>query len=325
MLIIDADTVRALCPMDQAISVMRGAFENLARCQVVQPPRLMTPVSAENLLALMPAGIPGETLGVKLGTIFPGNPAAGRPPHCLIVAMFDIGDGRLTSVIDGAEITAIRTAATSALATDILAPADAASLGILGAGVQARAHLRAMVAVRPITTARIWSRRPESAAALAGWAERELGIACRAVPDPGTACQVGILCTATSSPEPLVTADMVAPGTHINAVGASFAAYRELAADVVAAAAVFVDSREAAAREAGDLLLAAAEGRFNMAAICGDLGELILKKRVDQSSDAQTTLFKSVGLAIQDIHLGAAVEARARETGTAGPEILFGG
>lgn len=323
MLIIDAKTVRELCPMEEAISAMRGAFESLAQNQVNQPLRLMARLSVDNTLALMPAEIRGEALGVKFGTIFPGNAAVGRPQHCLLVAMFDTTDGRLTAVIDGSELTAIRTAATSALATDILAKKEATALGVLGAGIQAKAHLNAMVAVRPITTAQIWSRQAENAAALAGWAERELGIACRSVADPALACMATIVCTTTSSPEPLVTADMIAPGTHINAIGASFPQHRELAADVVSVASVFVDSREAALVEAGDLLLAQAEGRFGMEAIRGDLGNLVLGKHPGRCSDSEITLFKSVGLALQDIQMGAVVEARARQTATAGLEIPF--
>ncbi|TCO61173.1 ornithine cyclodeaminase family protein [Actinocrispum wychmicini] len=325
MLIIDAETVRTLYTMDRAIAAMRLAFVRLAEGQVTQPPRLMAALSRQNTLALMPAEVIGESLGVKLVTIFPGNVAAQRSPHSLLVTMFDANDGRLTSIIDGAELTAIRTAATSAVATDLLARPDSTTLAVLGAGVQARAHLRAMAAVRPIATARVWSRRPERAAEVATWAAAELDLDCRPAPDPATAMAgADILCTATASSEPIVTAAMLGPGIHINAVGASFPSHRELSGAAVAAASVFVDSHEAARREAGDLVLAAADGNFDLDRIRGELGDLLLDRCAGRRSDLEITLFKSVGAAIQDVQSGAAVEALARSAGAAVVEIPIG-
>jgi ornithine cyclodeaminase len=314
--------------MERAMAAMRRAFVRLTEQRVVQPPRLMAPLSGgKNTLALMPAEVVGESLGVKIATIFPGNTARGGSPHSLLIAMFDPEDGRLTAIIDGAELTAIRTAAASAVATDLLAGPDSGVLAVLGAGVQARAHLRAMTAVRPIKEARVWSRRPEAALGLADWAERELGLICRPLPDPAAAVAgADILCTTTAAREPLVSAWMLPPGIHVNAVGASFPTRRELAADAVAAASVYVDSREAAHREAGDLLLAAADGAYHPDALRGELGELLLGRCAGRESESEITLFKSVGVAVQDVESGAAVEALVREAGhPAAVEIPFNG
>jgi ornithine cyclodeaminase len=272
----------------------------------------------------MPAEVVGESIGVKLGTIFPGNAALGRPSLNLLVAMFDVRDGRLTALIDGGELTAIRTAAASAVATDILARPDSSTLAVLGAGVQARAHLRAMAAVRKITTARVWNRSPAGAAALADWAAAELDLDCQPVSDPAAAVAGSdILCTTTGSNEPIVTADMLPPGVHVNAVGSSFPHHRELSADAVAAASVFVDSHDAARKEAGDLLLAAADGVFDLGRVRGELGELLLGRCAGRESDTEITLFKSVGTAVQDVQSGAVIEALARESAAA-TEIPLG-
>jgi ornithine cyclodeaminase len=228
--------------------------------------------------------------------------------------MFDAKDGRVTAMIDGDELTAIRTAAASALATDLLARPESSTLAVLGAGVQARAHLRGMAAVRKITTGRIWNRSPDRAAALAEWATSELHLDCRPAADPSEALDgADILCTTTGASAPIVTAGMLPPGIHVNAVGSSFASDRELDGRAVAAASVFVDSRASARQEAGDLVLAAADGDFDLDDIRAELGELVLGRHAGRTSDTEITLFKSVGAAVQDVQSGAAIVVLAKD------------
>lgn len=328
MLVLDAGAVRALYPMKESIELMRSALRLFSSENVVQPQRLMLRTPGGDAYAVMPAYVspsadaPHAGFGIKIIAVKPGNPRIGLPVNSGLVMVFDERTGRPEALLDGAVITAVRTAAVSAVATDLLARPDAATLAILGAGVQARSHLEAMAAVRPLSGARIWSRTAGHALALAE--------SVRDLPFPvGVASSVteaaegaDIICTVTGSAEPVLEDRHVARGAHINAVGSSFPDKRELTAELVARCSVFVDSRSAALVEAGDLRVPIAQGSPAPADISAEVGELLLGRSPGRRSPGETTLFKSLGLAIEDTISGHQIARRARELG-AGQKVPF--
>lgn len=335
MIVIDGATVRRLLPMADAVDLMRDTFRRYSAGRVVQPVRHMVRSPTGEVLAVMPAhvaapdpggsadqGDPGAAAescagyGLKTVLITPDNAARGLPVHVGLVLIFDPETGLPAALIDAAALTAIRTAAASAAATDALARPDAAVLALLGAGVQARSHLRAIGAVRPVKEVRVWNHRPASARALADWARDQLDLDVTIADTvPAAVADADVICTVTAACEPVLTAASVAAGAHINAVGSSFAHRRELAGDLVGRCAVFVDSRESARAEAGDLLLAAREGHFRIEAVRAEVGEVLRGDHPGRSSVGEITLFKSLGLAAQDVVAGFAVYQRAAGTG----------
>lgn len=335
MIVIDGSTVWRLLPMVDAVELMRDTFRRYSGGRVVQPVRHMVRSPSGEVLAVMPAHVappepgvvtagaatagaaqrqpdPHAGFGLKTVLIKPDNAARGLPVHVGLVLVFDPETGTPAALIDAAALTAIRTAAASAAATDALARPDAAVLTILGAGVQARSHLRAMCAVRRPEKVRVWNHRAQSARAFADWARERLDVDVTvAATVPDAVADADVICTVTAAREPLLPAAPVAAGAHINAVGSSFADRRELAGDLVARCAVFVDSRESAHAEAGDLLLAAREGHFHPGAIAAELGEVLNGGHPGRSGPDEITLFKSLGLAAQDVVAGFAVYRRA--------------
>ncbi|WKU07093.1 ornithine cyclodeaminase family protein [Micromonospora sp. HUAS LYJ1] len=324
MIVIDGETVRRLLPMADAVELMRDTFRRYSGGRVVQPVRHMVRSPGGEVLAVMPAHVaapeataqPDAGYGLKTVLIKPDNAARGLPVHVGLVLVFDPDTGLPAALIDAAALTAIRTAAASAAATDALARPDATVLAVLGAGVQARSHLRAMGAVRPVKEVRVWNHRPASAHALADWARDQLDLDVTVADTvPAAVADADVICTVTAADEPVLSAAPVAEGAHINAVGSSFAHRRELAGDLVGRCAVFVDSRESARAEAGDLLLAAREGHFRIEAVRAEVGEVLGGHHPGRSSTGEITLFKSLGLAAQDVVSGFAVYQRAAAAG----------
>jgi ornithine cyclodeaminase len=223
--------------------------------------------------------------------------------------------------LEAGAVTAVRTAAVSAVATRQLAVAGAADLAILGAGTQAVTHLEAMCVVRPIKRVRIWNRTPSHAVSLAQVAQEKFGLAAEVVNGPKEAVSgATIICTVTGAPEPILKGDWLSPGSHINAVGSSVASTRELDSDAVAKARLFVDSRESALNEAGDLLIPIQEGRVTQAHIQAELGEVLIGRHPGRTSPTEITLFKSLGLGIEDVAAARYVVEQARRAG-AGTEV----
>jgi ornithine cyclodeaminase/alanine dehydrogenase-like protein (mu-crystallin family) len=298
----DAD-VRALLPMDECIEAMEEVMRALARGELHQPLRFVTrPPGAESLMGFMPAHRGGDNpaWSLKEIVIAPGNPAAhGLDAHQGGVLLHDGETGELRALLNASAVTEIRTAAVSAVATRALARPGARVVAIVGAGVQARSHAEAMQAVLPDSEIRGWSRR-----------------------DGGTAEQVvhgaDIVCTCTSSREPVLQRDWLARGAHVNAVGSSLPTTRELDADTIAAASLFVDRRESAMNEAGDLLLAG----FGEERIAAELGEVLVGEHPGRTDDAELTVFKSLGLAVEDLAAAELVVRKAREQGV-GTEVPF--
>jgi alanine dehydrogenase len=326
-LVIGQRDVRRLLPVGDCIEVMADALAALARGEAVQPLRTVHRLPGSGrLLGVMPGHLgPIDAPGVKVISVFGGNHGTELDTHQGAVLLFEGGRGRLVAVIDATEVTAIRTAAVSALATRVLAREDAGDLALLGSGTQARTHLAAMAAVRQLRRVRVWSRDRERAAAFAAAAASAHACEVIAVASPRDAVSgADLVCTVTASPSPVVEGTWLAPGAHINAVGACVATARELDAEAVARGRVIVCRRESALSEAGDLILARAEGAIGDDHIAAELGEVLIGTREGRRADDEITIFKSLGLAIEDIAAAQVIYERARREG-AGTAIDLGG
>jgi ornithine cyclodeaminase/alanine dehydrogenase-like protein (mu-crystallin family) len=310
--------VTALLPMQECMRVMAVALTTLARGDAALPLRtVMRLPDSPNAFALMPAylGSP-NAVGVKVITVFPGNDATAFDSHQGAVLLFDTEYGRLLAILDASSITAIRTAAVSGVATDMLARSDARVLAILGSGVQAATHLEAMRLARPIERVRVWSRTPSRLRAFTERAAERHGLPIEPCSSAEEAVDgADIVCTTTASREPVLLGEWLAPGAHVNAVGASLPTARELDGSAMARSRLIVDRRESALNEAGDFLLARHEGAIGDDHIRGELGELLLGRVSGRTSDVEITLFKSLGLAIEDVAAAHHIHRRATETG----------
>lgn len=297
-LILDEGTIRTLLRVDEVIPAMERALADFSAGKVAQPVRSAVPVAEqEGLLYVMPAY--AGALGVKLVTVFPHN--QGVPTHLATILPFKPETGEPLVTMDGELITAVRTAAVSAVATRLLARPEAAVLALIGAGVQAHSHLHALRLVRPVREVRVWS--PHNAAAFA----RE-----HAVHLAGSAEEAvrgaDIVVTATTSPAPVLDGSWLSPGAHVNAVGAPRPDWRELDDETLCRARLFVDSRAAAVKESGDVI-AAGQDR-----IVAELGEVIAGTRSGRGSAEEITLFKSLGLAVEDVVTANLVYQKALAT-----------
>ena len=303
VVILNHQQIRELLPITECIELMADALSALARDEVYQPLRtIVRPPEARGLLGLMPAYRAGEqgAFGLKAICVFPGNPAIGKDAHQGAVMLFSRETGELLALMNASEITAIRTAAVSAVATRLLAREDAKELAIIGAGVQARTHLAALAAVRPIKRARVACRNIEHAVELAR--EMQSSFPIEPVRTNEEAVRgADVIVTATSSLEPVINKEWISPGAHVNAIGTHSPSSREIDSATMAAARLFVDRRESALNEAGDYLLAAQEGLITPDSIIGEIGELLIGTKTGRTSATEITLFKSLGLAIEDV------------------------
>ncbi len=305
---LDGDEVRRRLPMAAAIDLMSETLRAFSEGRAIQPPRsfFRTP-GGQGLVGLMPAFVPDpNVVGVKVISAFHG----ADPAHDGAVLLFDMA-GRLVGVVDAIAVTEIRTAAVSGVATRLLARDDAGDLAILGSGVQARSHLEAMREVRELRRMRVWSRRRERAESFAAWARDAHGVDIEPMDTAEDAARgADILCTVTSSPEPVLLGDWVSPGAHVNAVGSFAPTTRELDTALVARSSFYVDSRESAELQAGDWLLAKDEAGLDSGHIRAELGEVVGGK-VRRSESDEVTVFKSLGLGVEDAAAASAV-IRAR-------------
>jgi ornithine cyclodeaminase len=301
--VIDEHDVRRLLPMTECIDVMAEALASLARGEVHNPLRfVIRPPGEQSLLGLMPAhrGGPAPLYGLKTVAIFPGNSARGLDSHQGFVALFDGETGETRAILNAGAITAVRTAAVSGVATRLLARDDASTLAILGAGIQARSHLEAMRAVHDFERVVVWSRTPGRLPEL-----EEAATAQEAVRD------ADVIVTATSAAEPIIDRGWLKPGVHINAVGSSIPTTRELDTATVRDAALFVDRRESTINEAGDFLFPQREGAIGPEHIRAEIGELLIGAAEGRRSADEITVFKSLGLAVQDLAAAEHVLRRA--------------
>jgi ornithine cyclodeaminase len=293
VLVLSEQDVEELLTMEACIEVMADALAALARGEVHNPLRMpVRAPGAPGLLGLMPAWRGGETpyYALKEVCVFPGNPKRGLDTHLGAVILHSGDTGQPLAFMNASAITAIRTAAVSAVATRLLAREDAAVLAIIGTGVQGRSHRQAIPLVRNIREIRMCGRGESVEAAVRG---------------------ADIVVTATSAKEPILRREWLSPGVHINAVGSSVPTARELEADLVAAASLFVDRRESTVNESGDYLAAVEQG----AVIRAELGELLTGTAEGRKSESEITLFKSLGLAVEDLAAAAFLYGAAREKG----------
>jgi ornithine cyclodeaminase len=291
--------------MSECVELMSDALASLARGEVFQPLRtIVRPPDARGLLGLMPAYRHGEhgAFGMKAICVFPGNPSLGKDAHQGMVMLFSQETGEPLALMNASQITAIRTAAVSAVATRLLALPDASELGIIGAGVQARTHLSALGRVRSIRRARVACRNRDHADQLVREMQEKVSFPIEAVSSNEAAVRdADIVVTATSALEPVIRREWIADGAHINAIGTHSPQSREIDTATMAAARIFVDRRESALNEAGDYLLAAADGAVTPESIVAEIGELVIETKKGRTSSSEITLFKSLGLAIEDV------------------------
>ena len=319
VLVLSESDVREVLDMKSCIEAMEGALAALARDELSMPLRFVFRPGGDELLGLMPAHRGGDDalFSLKEIVIAPANAARGLDPHQGAVLLHDGATGVLQAVVNASAITEIRTAAVSAVATKLLARAGARRVAILGSGVQGRSHAEAMRAVIDDPELRVWSRTPAHAEALA---LESHAVVCETVEEALDGAE--IVCTCTSAREPIVRRAWLAPGAHVNAVGSSVPSARELDADVVAAASLFVDRRESTLNESGDYLRAVEEAGIGPEHIRAELGELLVGAHPGRQDDGELTLFKSLGLAVEDLAAAALCVERARERGL-GAEVPF--
>lgn len=301
LLILNEHEVHELLTMRECISVMEEVLANLARGEGHNPLRsIVRAPGASGFLGLMPAyGTVGAKpyYSLKEICLFPGNPARGLDTHLGAVLLHSGETGELLAAANASAITAIRTAAVSAVATKLLARENASTLTILGAGVQAKSHLEAIPLVRDIGSIRICSRSRAKAEALAATDSRA-----RVIDSIEDAVRdAGIVVTATSSKEPVLRREWLSDGVHINAVGSSVASSRELDSATMAAASLFADRRESTVNESGDYLMALRDGAIAEGHIRAELGDILLGKSEGRTSEDEMTLFKSLGIAVEDL------------------------
>ncbi len=302
VLVLNEHEVRRLLTMDECIEAMDGVLRSLARGELFQPLRSVArPTDADTLIGLMPSRRGGERplWALKEIVIAPGNPARGLDAHQGAVLLHDGETGELRALLNASAITEIRTAAVSAVATRARARPGSSVVAILGGGVQAASHERALRSVLPAAEIRTWKR------ADGGTPEAVLRGA-------------DVVCTCTSAREPILERGWLEPGAHVNAVGSSIPSVRELDAETMTAATVFVDRRESAVNEAGDLLLAGL-GEEHIAA---ELGEVLTGAHPGRSGPDELTVFKSLGLGVEDLAAAELVVGKARDEGI-GTEVEF--
>ena len=305
--VIDEHEVRRLLPMGECIEVMADALALLSRGEVHNPLRFVVrPPGAPSLMGLMPAYRGGDVplWGLKSVVIAPANAERGLDLHQGFVALFDGETGETRAILNAGGITAVRTAAVTGVATRLLAREGSRTLAILGAGIQGKANLEAMRAVRSFDRVLAWSRTPGRAAAELLGVE-EVATVEEAVRD------ADVVVTATSAPEPILRREWLKAGAHVNAVGSSIPTTRELDTQTMADAALFVDRRESTVNEAGDFLFPQREGAIGPGHIRAEIGELLIGAAEGRRSDDELTVFKSLGLAVEDLAAAEHVLRRA--------------
>jgi ornithine cyclodeaminase len=316
-LLLTEHDIRAVLTMDDLIAAMEAALIAFSTGSAAQPVRSVVDAGGRGFFGVMPAFLPSAgALGAKLVTVFHENAAEGLPTHLATILLLDAGTGALLSILDGRYITEARTAAVSAVSTALLAREDASALAIIGTGVQARSHLEAIPKVRHIRDVRVWSPREESRAAFVREMQAGRSVAIRACGSAQETVQhADVVVLATASREPVVRNDWIADGTHVCAVGACRPDQREMDSALVARAGVFVDSRAGALAEAGDIIIPMKEGTFDASHVARELGEVAARRTPGRRSRNEVTVFKSLGMAVEDMAAAHLAFVKASERG----------
>jgi len=327
VLFVNEAGVRRLLPMDACVPLMRQALTALARGDAVLPLRSLVRLpDGSGLLGMMP-GYLGEprSFGIKVVSVMPGNHGTPYDSHQGVVLLFGLSHGELLAIIDATAITALRTAAASAAATDVLARPDAGDLALIGSGAQARSHLAAMHTVRPLRRVRVWSRSRLSAERFARDEAGSAGVPIEVAASGEDAVRdADLVCTTTASRGPVLRGAWLTPGAHVNAVGACFPAARELDTEAVRRSRFYTDCRESCLNEAGDFLIAREEGAVTEAHLLGELGELFLGKVPGRVSRDDVTVYESLGIAVEDLAAAHEIHRSAVESGD-GTWLEWGG
>ncbi len=303
-LFIDKERIASLLPMDECIPVMEKMFRSLTKGECIQPVRTMMWLPGKTgLLGMMPRHAENlGVMGIKVISVFHGNRDAGYPSHQGVVILFDSKHGRPLMIFDAEEITAIRTAAASALATQLLSKENSELLAIIGSGEQAQRHVEAILLVRKIKQINIWSRNENHAMELTEKIPGKFNIPATAKKTAKEAVEnADIICTVTSSLLPVVKGEWISDGTHINAVGSSTPAARELDTDAILKSKLFTDCYESLFNEAGDFLIPKKEGALTDHHVKAELGEVLEGIKKGRESSEEITIFKSLGIAAEDI------------------------
>lgn len=319
------DHVKSLLSMADLITAMESAVARFSAREVLQPVRTVLAVGPTHaFFGLMPAYIEQPlSLGAKLVTVFNANHARGLPSHLATIVLLDPDTGSLIALMDGRYITEARTAAVSAVSARHLAHPDASTLAIIGSGVQARSHLEAYAEVRAIQDVRVWSPQPKSRERFVDEMSGHVSARLHAADTAEAAVRgADLIVLATSSAVPVIDDGWVADGAHVVSVGACRPDQREMAPELVARARLFVDSRAAAVVESGDVVMGIKEKRFGENHVAGELGDVVLGRVPGRSRDDEITIFKSLGMAVEDVVTADLVFRRAVETG-AGTELTL--
>ena len=303
-LFINKEKIASLLPMNECIDVMEKMFLSLAAGECLQPLRnIMRLPGGHGVLGMMPghAGKLG-VMGIKVITVFHANSEVNLPSHQGIVMLFDAKHGQPLMLFDALEITAIRTAAASGVATKLLSVKDASTLAIIGSGEQAKRHIESMMLVRKIKQLNIWSRKEENTKKLAEQAREQYQIPVNLFENAKEAVETAdIICTVTASKEPVVKGEWIAAGTHINAVGSSTPMARELDTDAIVRSKLFADRYESIFNEAGDFLVPKKEGAVTDDHVKAEIGEVLSGLKKGRENNEEITVFKSLGIAAEDI------------------------
>jgi alanine dehydrogenase len=317
-LLLSEEDIRIVLSMDDLIGAMRTALEQFSTRAVEQPLRTVLEVGLQKAaFGVMPAFIKDPpALGAKLVTVFSSNTGAGLPTHLATILLFDSMTGELIAIMDGRFITEARTAAVSAVSTELLAKKDARVLAVIGSGVQARSHVDAIRRVRDVHAVRAWSPNQEHLAGFVRKMQPRTGAnvtVCASAREAVDGADIVVL--ATSSHEPVVRGEWIGDGTHVCAVGACRPDQREMDTALVARGRLFVDSRSGALAEAGDVLLPMREGAFDESHIVGELGEVSSGFVPGRRSETEVTIFKSLGMAVEDVAAAHLAYEKAAERG----------
>jgi len=322
LLVLAGADVRSLLTMAQCIALMERTMRGVSRGGAQLPLRIAAAVPGGNVLAAMPGYLEDPpSAGAKLIAVYPDNARRGLSSHMGVVVLFDPANGVPIAIIDATTVTALRTAAASAVATNALARPDAGELAILGAGEQAATHLSAMSHVRKLRSVRVWARSIEKARGFARDQEESVGLPIRVAASAEDAVHdADIVCTTTAAREPILEGAWIRAGTHVNLVGASSAQTREANEALVMKAAYFCDFRPSALAQAGELIAAA--GVLAERHIRGEIGEVLNGKVRGRTTADEVTIYKSLGIAAQDLAAAHYVYEQARRSG-AGQRVLL--
>lgn len=316
--ILNRAEVTRLLPMAECIEAMVAALTALSRGEAQLPLRMVLRTGGKTgHFGVMPAELQEPAvLGAKVISVYQGNEGSALDSHQGVVLLFNPANGEPQAILDAISITAIRTAAVSGAATRVMALEDAGDLAILGSGVQAQTHLEAMACVRPLRRVRVWSRHPERAQAFAAWADRTRQQTVEPVDNvAGAVAGADLICTVTASSAPVLEGRWIAPGAHLNVVGSSVASSREIDTAAMSKGRLIVDRTESARNEAGDFLIPRNEGAIADDHIKGELGDVLAGRVPGRTRPDEITIFKSLGLAIEDLAAGELVLRKAAAGG----------